>query len=591
MRIGDFSVEVEVKGRILPEYFHASSGRTIVEGTKDCTYSLHIANSSKRKAAAKVWVDGRYKGTWNMIKPGKSKVIRGFSSGYCYREFTFAESGECVSNMVSEKDMKRMDNLGTILVSFFPVKVRDQLPSQSKPKDHKPLKLPKERSGSHMGIVTKPGREIARKQPSYKFSIASSIPIATLKLNYSDRDNLLGLKINSSVQEYKSITEQNNMNRHNNSVASSLLYDDTTSNIPYFTTESNLLETFPTTSNSFSHTGQPFSNGQTGSLMHSGFGNDLFSGQESYATSTDFFSQLQANSLSFDPHLGQQNQYHQQLLMGQRSHTNGRGSSPSHSSLFSNGAYNPSQQSQYSQQQMYNFYSPSSNASMGNSYSPVNNQQSQQYSSTNSSSIVVNVRCPQRDNKELKYRILNDTQFKYLMQEYCAKQNLLPDAAILKYKGVLLPPEKTPTDMNIADGGVLEVSFPALLSYGLGLGMTPPSPQLSSSHHNGTTAGQLHSAQPFSTGMHNGMVPGALQSTMTDDLIYLKVGHSSDPPIKFRMKKTDTMSRLLEGFCKKKGFHAAAMQFVFDGKLVPLSSTPKMLDMENDDLIDAQMKN
>lgn len=54
---------------------------------------------------------------------------------------------------------------------------------------------------------------------------------------YADRDNLLGLKINNSVQEFKNSTEYNRQN-----LTGSLLYDD--SNIPYFTTESNILETF-----------------------------------------------------------------------------------------------------------------------------------------------------------------------------------------------------------------------------------------------------------------------------------------------------------------------------------------------------------
>lgn len=50
------------------------------------------------------------------------------------------------------------------------------------------------------------------------------------------------------------------------------------------------------------------------------------------------------------------------------------------------------------------------------------------------------------------------------------------------------------------------------------------------------------------------------------------------------------MQRLLDGFCKKKGLNPSELQFVFDGKILALHETPESLEMENDDLIDAQPK-
>src|SRR5689334_5548852 len=68
------------------------------------------------------------------------------------------------------------------------------------------------------------------------------VPLSSLKLYYADRDCLLGLRINASIQEYKSIADQTKQR-----AMSSPLYDvDSTVSLPYFSADSSLLEAFAT---------------------------------------------------------------------------------------------------------------------------------------------------------------------------------------------------------------------------------------------------------------------------------------------------------------------------------------------------------
>jgi hypothetical protein len=112
MRVGDFSIEVFIKGKDIAqfEYFHAQSARTFVEGIRDSPYTIKITNYTKKKYGAKLYIDGQYKGSWNLIKPRNTRIVKGFCLTNCYREFVFSVPIELdslkLTNLKQQKKFK-----------------------------------------------------------------------------------------------------------------------------------------------------------------------------------------------------------------------------------------------------------------------------------------------------------------------------------------------------------------------------------------------------------------------------------------------------------------------------------------------------
>jgi hypothetical protein len=58
-------------------------------------------------------------------------------------------------------------------------------------------------------------------------------------------------------------------------------------------------------------------------------------------------------------------------------------------------------------------------------------------------------------------------------------------------------------------------------------------------------------------------------------------------PARFKIKRTEPLQILMDGYCSKQKFSpASVLGFRFDGEVVNLQQTPDQLDLESDDLID-----
>jgi hypothetical protein len=93
---------------------------------------------------------------------------------------------------LSANDIGRLSNLGSIVCTIFDVKEREGPPKERKTSEPQPVVIP--RLVNHKGLVTRPGHQTLRRTPSYKFALASKIPIASTKLYYASSDTVRQLK-------------------------------------------------------------------------------------------------------------------------------------------------------------------------------------------------------------------------------------------------------------------------------------------------------------------------------------------------------------------------------------------------------------
>ena len=58
----------------------------------------------------------------------------------------------------------------------------------------------------------------------------------------------------------------------------------------------------------------------------------------------------------------------------------------------------------------------------------------------------------------------------------------------------------------------------------------------------------------------------------------------------FKIKKTTRMSKVFETYAQRKGIQAQSLRFLLDGERIQGDNTPKMLEMEDQDQIDAVLE-
>eukprot|EP00173_Palmaria_palmata_P001325 Plantae.Rhodophyta-Palmaria_palmata.ctg1726.p1 GENE.Plantae.Rhodophyta-Palmaria_palmata.ctg1726~~Plantae.Rhodophyta-Palmaria_palmata.ctg1726.p1 ORF type:complete len:112 (-),score=25.98 Plantae.Rhodophyta-Palmaria_palmata.ctg1726:415-750(-) len=74
------------------------------------------------------------------------------------------------------------------------------------------------------------------------------------------------------------------------------------------------------------------------------------------------------------------------------------------------------------------------------------------------------------------------------------------------------------------------------------------------------------------------------------DAINLKVRDADGGTVQFKCKGTTPLEKLMKAFCSKQGLQFGAVKFLFDGNRIQPQQTPGDLDMEDLDVIDAQME-
>jgi hypothetical protein len=74
----------------------------------------------------------------------------------------------------------------------------------------------------------------------------------------------------------------------------------------------------------------------------------------------------------------------------------------------------------------------------------------------------------------------------------------------------------------------------------------------------------------------------------SEDKIEITIkSHSDMPELKFKTKATHAFARMFEIYHKRSSAEPGTIRFIFDGQRIGASQTPKDLDMQNEDIIDA----
>jgi small ubiquitin-related modifier len=58
----------------------------------------------------------------------------------------------------------------------------------------------------------------------------------------------------------------------------------------------------------------------------------------------------------------------------------------------------------------------------------------------------------------------------------------------------------------------------------------------------------------------------------------------------FKIKKTTKMSKVFETYAQRKGVQSTSLRFLLDGERIDKDSTPKMLELDDQDQIDCMLE-
>jgi small ubiquitin-related modifier len=58
----------------------------------------------------------------------------------------------------------------------------------------------------------------------------------------------------------------------------------------------------------------------------------------------------------------------------------------------------------------------------------------------------------------------------------------------------------------------------------------------------------------------------------------------------FKIKKTTKMSKVFETYAQRKGVQSSSLRFLLDGEKINPDSTPKMLELDDQDQIDCMLE-
>jgi small ubiquitin-related modifier len=64
-------------------------------------------------------------------------------------------------------------------------------------------------------------------------------------------------------------------------------------------------------------------------------------------------------------------------------------------------------------------------------------------------------------------------------------------------------------------------------------------------------------------------------------------GQDGEEATQFKVKKSTKLQKVFDAYIARKGVNPGAVRFLFDGKSIQGTSTPKMLEMNDEDQIDA----
>jgi small ubiquitin-related modifier len=74
------------------------------------------------------------------------------------------------------------------------------------------------------------------------------------------------------------------------------------------------------------------------------------------------------------------------------------------------------------------------------------------------------------------------------------------------------------------------------------------------------------------------------------DHINLRVVAQDGGEVFFKIKKTTALRKLIDAYCERQAISPASIRFLYDGQRIREEQTPKELDMEDNDIIDAVLQ-
>jgi len=77
------------------------------------------------------------------------------------------------------------------------------------------------------------------------------------------------------------------------------------------------------------------------------------------------------------------------------------------------------------------------------------------------------------------------------------------------------------------------------------------------------------------------------QQSTEDNTVNLKVVNQDGNEVVFKIKRHTQLRKLMEAYCGRQGVDISSIRFLYDGQRVQPDQTPKELEMEDNDVIDA----
>ncbi len=72
--------------------------------------------------------------------------------------------------------------------------------------------------------------------------------------------------------------------------------------------------------------------------------------------------------------------------------------------------------------------------------------------------------------------------------------------------------------------------------------------------------------------------------------VNIKVVNAEGNEVFFKIKRSTTMKKLMDAYCKKNGMTRNQVRFLYDGKPLEEEKTPDDYEMDDDDVIDAMVE-
>ena len=72
--------------------------------------------------------------------------------------------------------------------------------------------------------------------------------------------------------------------------------------------------------------------------------------------------------------------------------------------------------------------------------------------------------------------------------------------------------------------------------------------------------------------------------------ITIQLKMTGEEPMFFKVKKETKFQKIFEAYASRKGTSVDALRFMFDGEKLNAAETPKMKEMENNDMVDVQLE-